>query len=82
MATFDDKLEQLTGKGMDARTAKWSAMTNVLGVIIGAVSVIAALSDVCRFLPVIIILVGFLGIVALMRCFGVLHKSRVESIEN
>lgn len=78
-----DWISEYRTKAVQARTSMWSAMGNIFGLIISATSIVSAFSKpVVWWLLLLIMFVNFAGIIAVFRCFRLVHKGYLDIIED
>jgi hypothetical protein len=76
--TFDGLFGEYVSKAAQARTAKWSAIGNVFGFLIGVTSIMGTVAKPVWWLLMPILLLSFAGILSLLRCFTLMHQGYVE----
>lgn len=75
--TWKDKAIERT---MQARTAMWTFTGTTQGVVITASSIVSALTSAgARWLVIPILIVGFIGVASLLRCFYLIWSERVDA---
>jgi hypothetical protein len=77
----DNLIGEYITKSVQARASMWSAMSNVFGFIISAASIVSALSKPVWWLLLPILLASFWGIMALVRCFRLVHHGYIDIID-